>query len=126
LFEPRDERLHRAAIDGLSVIARSSQAGRRAVQRSLETRLPMAEVEPMLQLVSGLTTAQASDPSVVADLMAMLASDRLATRTLAIYRMEQVAGDRMGYHPDAEASRRREGIRRWQRYLDRNAGKLVP
>jgi hypothetical protein len=126
LFEPRDERLHRAAVDGLSVIARSSQAGRLAVQRSLETRLPMAEVEPMLQLISGLTPAQASDLSVVEDLMAMLASDRLATRTLAVYRMEQFAGDRMGYHPDAEASRRREGIRRWQRYLDRNAGKLIP
>ena len=126
LFEPRDERLHRAAIDGLSVIARSSQDGRLAVLRSLETRLPMAEVEPMLQLISGLTTAQASDLSVVADLMAMLTSDRLATRTLAVYRMEQLAGDRMGYHPDAEASRRREGIRRWQRYLDRNAGKLIP
>jgi hypothetical protein len=126
LFEPRDERLHRAAVDGLSVIARSSQAGRLAVQRSLETRLPMAEVEPLLQLISGLTLAQASDPSVVADLMAMLGSDRLATRTLAVYRMEQLAGDRMGYHPDAETSRRREGIRRWQRYLDRNAGKLIP
>lgn len=126
LYEPADELIHRAAIDGLSAIAGTSPSGHRAVETALETRLPMSEVEPTLHLISGLTSAQAADPAVAQDLMAMLSSDRPTNRTLAIYRMEQITNDRMGYHPDSEASRRREAIRRWQRYLDKNDGRLLP
>ena len=125
-FEPRDETVHRAAIDGLSAIAASSGNGRGVIRRSLETRLPMAEVDSTLELIKGLSVADARDPDVTADLMELLSSDRLLTRELTIYRMEQVTNDRMGYHPAAEAARRREAIRRWQKYLDRNQGKLLP
>jgi hypothetical protein len=45
---------------------------------------------------------------------------------LAIYRMEQITKDRKGFHPDADSSRRRDAIRRWQRAIDQNSGKLVP
>ncbi len=79
-----------------------------------------------MKLIAGLTPAQAADPNVVADLMKMLEDNSLATRTLAIYRMEQYTKDRMNYFPDNEPSRRREAIRRWQRFLDRNGGKLIP
>ncbi len=126
LFEPIDESIHRVAIDGLSEIARNSAEGRAAIQTSIETRLPMAEVEPMMDLLLGLSETQKKDPNVARSLMDLLANDRLATRTLAIYRMEQATGDRLGFHPDAEASRRREAIRRWQKYLDRNNGQLLP
>jgi len=126
LFEPRDESIHRAAIDGLSAIANSSLAGRAIIRKGLETRLPMSEIDTTAQLIQGITEAQAAEPLVVADLLTLLSSDRLATRTLAIYRMEQVTRDRMGYHPDAESARRREAIRRWQKYLDRNSGRLIP
>ena len=126
IFEPRDESVHRAAIDGLSGIAASSVNGRESIRRSLETRLPMAEVDLMLRLIKGLSAADAGDAKVSSDLMDLLSSDRLLTRTLTIYRMEQVTNDRMGYHPAAEAARRREAIRRWQKYLDRNQGKLLP
>ena len=126
IFETHDETVHRAAIDGLATIAASSGNGRESIRRSLETRLPMAEVDSTLELILGLSAADTGDPDVAADLMILLSSDRLLTRTLTIYRMEQVTNDRMGYHPAAEAARRREAIRRWQKYLDRNQGKLLP
>jgi hypothetical protein len=126
LFGMRDESIHRAAIDGLTAILNSSSAGRKAVRLGLETRIPKADAEPVLQLLKGLTNSQAADPTVVLDLMAMLESDRLVVRTLAIYRMEQITKDRKGFHPDADSSRRREAIRRWQRSIDQNSGRLVP
>lgn len=126
LFEPLDETVHRVAIDGLSEIALSSPEGRGAIQTAIETRLPMAEVEPTMELILGLSETQKHDSSVARSLMDFLTNERLATRTLAIYRMEQATGDRLGFHPDAEASRRREAIRRWQKYLDRNNGQLLP
>ena len=126
LFGMKDESIHRAAIDGLTAIMNSSSAGRKAVKLGLETRMPKAEAEPVVQLLKGLTTTQAADPTVVVDLMAMLESERLVARTLAIYRMEQITKDRKGFHPDADSSRRRDAIRRWQRSIDQNGGKLVP
>jgi len=126
LFEPRDESVHRAAIDGLSLIARSSMTAQRAIRSSLETRVSKAEADLMLPLLLGLTDVQATRPAVAGDLMGMLSSDRLAARTLAIYRMEQVTKDRRGFHPDGEATRRREALKRWQRYLEQNSGRLVP
>ena len=126
LFGMRDESIHRAAIDGLTAIMNSSSAGRNAIRVGLETRIPKADTEPVMQLLKGLTISQAADPTVVVDLMAMLESDRLVVRTLAIYRMEQITKDRKGFHPDADSSRRREAIRRWQRSIDQNSGKLVP
>ena len=86
----------------------------------------MAEADALLLLILGLSDEQAADPTVTADLIAMLNSDRLVTRTLAIYRMEQFTGDRKGFHPESDLSRRREAIRRWQRFLDQNSRKLVP
>ena len=126
LFGMRDESIHRAAIDGLTAIMNSSSAGRKAVQLGLETRIPKADAEPIVQLLKGLTNSQAADPTVVVDLMAMLESERPVARTLAIYRMEQITKDRKGFHPDADSSRRRDAIRRWQRAIDQNSGKLVP
>lgn len=126
VFEPRDETIHRAAIDGLSFIANSSLVAAESIRAGLETRLPKVEADLMMPLLLGLTDAQAADPVVAEELMDMLNSDRLAARTLAIYRMEQRTNDRRGYHPNSELSRRREAIRRWQRYLEQNSGVLVP
>lgn len=126
LFEQRDEVVHRAAIDGLSGILNSSMGQRQITETLLGTRLPMVEVGPMMHLLTGLTLQELSDPQVATDLLGLLASDRLLTRTLAIYRMEQATKDRQGFQPAAESSRRREAIRRWQKYLERNDGKLIP
>ena len=126
LFEPVDESVHRAAIDGLSHIARGSAAGRRTIRNALETRLPMSEVEITVSLLAGFGDAEARDPAFCQVLVDLLNNDRLATRTLAFYRIQQYSNDRLGYQPEAESSRRRDAVRRWQKFLDRNGGKLLP
>ena len=126
LFEPVDEAVHRAAIDGLSHIANGSAAGRSAIRTALETRLPMSEVELTVSLLAGFGDAEARDPAYCQILVDLLNNDRLATRTLAFYRIQQYSNDRLGYQPEAESSRRRDAVRRWQKFLDRNGGKLLP
>ena len=126
LFEPLDESIHRAAIDGLSQIANRSAAGRNAIRNALETRLPMSEVEITVSLLAGFGDAEARDAAYCQILVELLNNDRLATRTLAFYRIQQYSNDRLGYQPEAETTRRRDAVRRWQKFLDRNGGKLLP
>lgn len=126
LFEPLDEAVHHASIDGLSHIANGSVAGRNTIRNALETRLPMSEVELTVSLLAGFGDAEARDAEYCQTLVDLLNNDRPATRTLAFYRIQKYSNDRLGYQPEAESSRRRDAVRRWQKFLDRNGGKLLP
>lgn len=126
LFEPLDESVHRAAIDGLSQIANGSSEGRNTIRNALETRLPMSEVELTVSLLVGFGDPEARDADYCQSVVDLLNNDRLATRTLAFYRIQQYSNDRLGYQPEAESSRRRDAMRRWQKFLERNGGKLLP
>ena len=126
VFESYDESVHRAAIDGLSQIINGSASGRRDIRYALETRLPMTEIEMTMFLLAGMTDADARDADFCRSLVEQLNNDRLATRTLAFYRIQKYSDDRLGYHPEAESSRRRDAVKRWQKFLDRNSGKLIP
>ncbi len=126
LFESYDESVHRSAIDGLSQIINSSASGRRDIRHALETRLPMTEIEMTMLLLTGVGDAEARDADFCRSLVDQLNNERLATRTLAFYRMQKYSDDRLGYHPESESSRRRDAIKRWQKFLDRNSGKLIP
>lgn len=126
LFESFDESIHRSAIDGLSKIIKSSSSGRRDIQHALETRLPMTEIEMTMLLLSGIGDAEARDADICRSLVDQLNNERLATRTLAFYRIQKYSDDRLGYHPESESSRRRDAVKRWQKFLDRNSGKLIP
>jgi hypothetical protein len=125
LFENLDEAVHRAAIDGLSYIANGSADGRRTIRHGLETRIQMSEVDITVSLIAGFGDAEARDAVFCQSLIDLLNNDRLATRTLAFYRIQQYSNDRLGYQPEAELSRRRDAVRRWQKFLDRNGGKLL-
>lgn len=126
LFESVDESVHRSAIDGLSRIINSSSSGRRDIRHALETRLPMTEIDMTMLLLSGISDADARDAGFCRSLVDQLNNERLATRTLAFYRIQKYSDDRLGYHPESESSRRRDAIKRWQKFLDRNNGKLIP
>lgn len=126
LFESFDESIHRSAIDGLSKIINSSSSGRRNIRHALETRLPMTEIEMTMLLLSGIGDAEARDTDFCRSLIDQLNNERLATRTLAFYRIQKYSDDRLGYHPESESSRRRDAVKRWQKFLDRNNGKLIP
>ena len=126
LFEPVDETVHRAAIDGLQSIASGSAPGREVIEKSLGTRLPMSEAKFVMQLIEGPGPTQAQDPATSAALVQLLSDERLAIRTIAIYRIEKITGDRHNFYPAAEPARRRDAIRRLQKSIERHGGTLVP
>lgn len=124
-FEDLDEPVQRRVIDGLQALASSSAAARQQIDDSLATRLPMAEAINIQKLLGGVSATAAAAPETAQQLLAYLGDERLGVRTLAIYRLEQITGDRQNFYPAADASRRRDAIRRWQKWLDRQGGTLV-
>jgi hypothetical protein len=124
-FEDLDEVVQRRIIDGLQAIASSSETARELIRESLSTRLPMAEAININSLLNGVNAVRAAEPETAQQLLAYLGDERLGVRTLAIYRLEQITGDRQNFYPAADASRRRDAIRRWQKWLDRQGGVLV-
>lgn len=124
-FEELDEPVQRRVIDGLQALASSTVAAERQIEDSLATRLPMAEAINIQKLLSGVSATTAASPETAQQLLAYLGDERLGVRTLAIYRLEQITGDRQNFYPAADASRRRDAIRRWQKWLDRQGGTLV-
>lgn len=126
LFEPIEESVHRVAIDGLQSIASSSVSGHDVIEKSLGTRLPMSEAKFVMQLIEGLSQSQAADHVTSTALVHLLSDERLAIRTIAIYQIEKLTGDRHNFYPAAEPVRRRDAIRRLQKFLERHGGALVP
>ncbi len=126
LLNSENEQIRRAAIDGLQKIAIETPEGRSRLSEELETRLPMADVEITERLICGLSEVEAGDPQYCQILIGLLSHERAAIRELTFYRMEKYSRDRLGYHADAEIARRKDAIRRWQKFLDRNQKTLVP
>ncbi|MEY3176010.1 MAG: hypothetical protein RLZZ436_3924 [Planctomycetota bacterium] len=126
LFEVLDESVHRRIIEGLRGAVTASAAGRASVAASLETRLSMADAAFALQMIGGLNETEARDRLITGRLLQYLQGDSLTLRTLAIYEMERLTGGRQNYFPNAEASRRRDAVNRWQRAIERNGGTLLP
>ena len=125
LLSSDNEVVRRTAIDGLRLAMSQTENNISHVRTVLETRLPGAEVEDVLTLLQGLTVTAAQDPAATEWIINLLDSDRTATRELAIYNIEQVTGERQSFAADADAGRRREAIRRWQRTVERNGGTLI-
>jgi hypothetical protein len=126
LLQSNDESVRRAAIDGLSAACSQTRAGFEEVKRQLETHLPQTDADLMLALLYGVSEEQARQPAFCAELLGLLSHDKLILRELAFYRMETIIGDRYSYSADTDAGRRRDAVRRWQRHLDRNGGRLIP
>ncbi|MCA9058607.1 MAG: hypothetical protein KDA85_08910, partial [Planctomycetaceae bacterium] len=120
------ESIRRAAIEGLTGLCHESTAGRDRIARSLETRMPSDELQLTMRLIEGISEAEARDPATVAMIVKLLDHERLGMRELAIYRLEQFTKDAFGYHASADTTRRHEAVRRWNRLIDRNEGKLLP
>lgn len=126
LFEGLDEAVHRRIIEGLRAAITGSAPAKQAVSASLETRLSMTDAAFALQLIGGLSETLARDRLMTSRLLQYLQGDSLALRTLAIYEMERLTGGRQNYFPNAEASRRRDAVNRWQKAVERNGGTLLP
>lgn len=126
LFTPAEEMVHRE----LAGIIRRRMAGSHAqivaIRESLETRLAIVEVPLVMQLLRGLNLADTKNPETISALIRLLNDERLLMRTLAIAELERLTGDRLNYFPAADAGRRRDAVRRWERLIERQRGELTP
>lgn len=119
------EPVRRAAIDSLYRIIWQAEANEDRVMEILETRLPGSEVDTVFTLLKGVSSIAVQEAETSAWLVGLLESDRVATRELAIYNIERLTGERQSFVADGDAGRRRESVRRWQRFLERNGGVLL-
>ena len=99
--------------------------GQREVVKSLEIRLPTKELEDAVVLLQGIAPVDAEIEQTSLWLVSMLESDRAAIRQLAIMNLSAITSETLAFHPDADPGRRREAIRRWEKFLKRNENRLV-
>lgn len=125
MLQSREEVVRREAIVGLRQILLQSEAGADRVTGALENRLSEMELADAVRLLSGVTPTAAEDRSVTSWLLQMLGSNREAIREMAIYNLEEVTGERNGFFAGDDAGRRSSAVRRWERYVERNDGRLI-
>ena len=125
MLKGKDEVVRHHAIAGLTMISNQTSAGSGAIRSSLETRLPEADLSNAMKLIRGVSKVGAEDRRTSAWLVGMLESSRVAFRDLAIFNLEELTGERNGFFASDESSRRSAAVRRWNRFLDRNDGRLI-
>lgn len=125
LLQSKEEVVRREAIVGLRQMLLQSEAGSARVIGALENRLSEMELADALRLLAGVSRTAAEDREVSAWLLQMLSSNREAMREMAIYNLEEVTGERNGYFAGDDGGRRSPAVRRWERYVERNDGRLI-
>jgi hypothetical protein len=125
LLQPNDDGVRQEAIVGLRTMIRQSDAGRQRVQSVLAYRLSNTELENAMKMLEGTSKTAAEDRFVSNWLIEMLASNRSALRAMAIENLEAITNERNGFTVDGDAGRRSAAIKRWERFLERNEGRLM-
>lgn len=113
------------SIVGLNRIAALSPAGPAAIRKALATRLPEMDLDDAMKLILGVSRVAAEDATTSAWLVSMLEHSRGSFRELAIFNLERLTGERYGFFAMDETSRRDAAVRRWQRFLERNDGRIL-
>ncbi len=124
LLQSESQVVRRESIMGLQQVLYQSSSGAARIRTALETRLPERDLEDAMRLLQGVTRTAAEERDVSEWLVAMLDSKRVAIRELAIYNLERITGDDQGFFA-GDTSGRVAAVRRWQRILSRNNGRLV-
>jgi hypothetical protein len=124
LMQSESQVVRRESIMGLEQILYQVPQGAVRIREVLETRLPESSLADAMRLLEGVTRTAAEERDISEWLVAMLDSKRVALRELAIYNLERVTGDDQGFDA-GDASGRVAAVRRWQRILSRNNGRLV-
>ncbi len=125
LLQPYEEVVRREAIMGLRRTIRQSDVGRKLVIQVLQNRLANTELDNAMKMLEGVSRTAAEDRLVSDWLVEMLSSNREALRAMAIENLEALTGERNGYSAEDDAGRRTVAIRRWERFVERNDGRLV-
>ncbi|MCP4175718.1 MAG: hypothetical protein GY758_33650 [Fuerstiella sp.] len=124
LMQSESQVVRRESIMGLEQILYQVPRGADRIREVLETRLPEKNLADAMRLLEGITRTSAEQRDVSEWLVATLESKRVALRELAIYNLERITGDDQGFFA-GDTSGRVAAIRRWQRVLSRNNGRLV-
>ncbi|MEZ6132490.1 MAG: hypothetical protein R3C59_27820 [Planctomycetaceae bacterium] len=125
LLQSKEEVVRQEAIVGLRRILIQSPVGQAQVAKALENRLSEMEMGDALKLLAGVTRTAAEDRTTSAWLLNMLNSNREALREMAISNLEELTGERNGFFASDDAGRRSAAIRRWERYVERNDGRII-
>lgn len=125
LLQQNEEGVRHEAIFGLRMIIRQSESGLERVSSGLETRLSNTELDNAMKMLEGVSRTAAEDRFVSGWLVEMLSSGRAAMRDMAIVNLEELTRERYNFFADDDAGRRTSAVRRWERYLERNDGRLV-
>lgn len=125
LLQPNEEVVRYESIVGLRRVIRQSNAGRKRVIRVLENRLSNSELENAIKMLEGISRTAAEDRSVSDWLVEMLSSSREALRAMAIENLEALTNERNGYSANDDSGRRATAIRKWERFVENNDGRLV-
>ncbi|MDG1894596.1 MAG: hypothetical protein P8J37_06790, partial [Fuerstiella sp.] len=124
LMQSESQMVRRESIMGLEQILYQVPAGADRIREILETRLPEKSLADAMRLLEGVTRTAAEERDISEWLVTMLESKRVAIRELAIFNLERVTGGDQGFFA-GDASGRVAAVRRWQRILSRNNGRLV-
>ncbi len=122
----REEVVRIEAISGLRQTAAQSVAAQAEVLKELSNRLPSRDLDDAVRLLQGISPIEVEDEGVSQWLVELLDHDRAAVRQMAIMALDELTGERHGYHPDNDRGRRRDSINRWKKVLKRNNGRLLP
>ncbi|MEO2015345.1 MAG: hypothetical protein ABGZ53_13330 [Fuerstiella sp.] len=124
LLQSESQVVRRESIMGLQQVLYQSSSGAARIRTALETRLPERNLEEAMRLLEGVSRTAAEERDVSEWLVDMLESKRVALRELAIYNLDRITGEDQGFFA-SDSSGRVAAIRRWQRILTRNNGRLV-
>lgn len=83
-------------------------------------------VNRLIRLLWGFTTEDARDPQISQQLVEDLRHDEQAVRELAFFHVSRLTDRTYDYLPMASSSERRAAAQRWEEYIRRNGGTLLP
>jgi hypothetical protein len=125
LLQTDEEQVRIEAIHGIRQAAAQTLAGWQATSNALKNRLPRRDLNRFVRLLQGFSQVEAEDETTSLWALSMLRHERAAIRQLAFMNLEEITGERNGYHPDSDRSAISEATERWERWLKRNGNRLL-
>ena len=125
LLQTDEEQVRIEAIHGIRQAAAQTLAGWQATSNALENRLPRRDLNRFVRLLKGFSQVEAEDETTSLWILSMLQHERAAIRQLAFMNLEEITGERNGYHPDSDRSAIIAATERWERWLKRNGNRLL-
>lgn len=92
----------------------------------LKKNFPPDQVETVYRLLWGYSEADAGNPATSKILVDLLRHDSEVIRQLAYSHVYRLTGQRFDYRPNLPRDQRLAALKRWESFLEKNDGRLVP